>query len=213
MKIIIKSNLFGLGVLLGLSCLLIYITDKYILSVGFYNNSGDILSGVPGQDAYVYETLQKWIYLSEILYEIIKILIVSLIIYSALYLSDQNIGFEKVLKIIIYSEYIFLIPAASKIFWFIYKYPQGTISDWHKTYVLSMLSLLSNVPADWYYPLQTLNLFEVAYWFIIAYGISKITSFDYDKSLRIVLISYIPALVIWVATVAFCTIIMFPNNG
>lgn len=213
MRTLFRSNNFGLGVLLGLSFILIYITNKYILSVGFYNNSGDILSGTPGQDSVVYAALQKWIYLSQAVYEVVKILIVSLILYTALYLNDQPVAFGRLLNVVIYCEYIFLIPAAIKIPWFLYYYPNGSITDWHHTYILSALTLTGDVPADWYYPLQTLNLFEVAYWFLLAYGISKITRLDFDHSLRTVIVGYIPALIIWVATVSFFTLIVFPTNG
>jgi len=213
MKMLFKSNFFGLGVLLGLSFLLIGLTNKYILSVDFYNNSGDILSGIPGQDASVYNALQKWVYISEALYELFKLIVVTLILHTALYLNDQPVSFGRLLKVVIFSEYIFLIPAALKIPWFLYKYPNGTILNWHHTYILSALSLFDTLPADWYYPVQTLNVFEVCYWFLLAYGIFRITKLDFDRSLRIVVISYLPALLIWVSIVAFCTLAIFPNNG
>ena len=213
MKKLFKSNLLGLGTLIGLSFLLIYITGKYILSISFYNNSGDIFSGFPDQNAAVFDALKKWIYITDVLYIVVKITIIALILYTALFLNDQNVPFSSVLNVVIYCDYIFLIPAAIKVPWFLHMYPRGTILDWHKTYVLSALSLFDNTPADWYYPLQTLNVFEIAYWFLLAYGISKITRLDFDRSLKTVVISYVPALIIWVATICFCTLTMFPSHG
>jgi hypothetical protein len=213
MKTLFKSNLWGLGLLIGLSFLLIYITGKYILSVGFYNNSGDIFSGLPDQNTAVFDALQRWIYITEVLYTVVKVNVITLILYTALFLSDQKVSYNRVLNIVIYCEYVFLIPAAIKIPWFLDKYPNGTVSDWHKTYIFSALSLFEDVPADWYYPLQTLNIFEVLYWFLLAYGISKITALDFDNSLRTVLVSYLPALMIWIATVCFCTLTLFPTYG
>lgn len=213
MKTILKSNFFGSGLLLAVSFLLIYITNKCILSVGFYNNSGDIFSGVPGQDTNVYDALQKWIYVSDIFYTLIKVFIITLILYTALFLKDQQVSFSRLLNVVIYAEYIFFIPAILKIIWFSYRYPNGTLADWHKTYLFSALSLFGDLPADWYYPLQTLNLFEVGYWFLLAYGISKITRLDFDRSLKTVVFSYVPALLVWVATVAFFTLVIFPSNG
>lgn len=213
MKTLFKSNLGGLGILTGLSFLLIYITGKYILSISFYNNSGDIFSGLPDQDATVFDALQKWIYITDVLYIVVKVNIIAMILYTALFLSDQNISFDRVLNIVIKCEYIFLVPAAIKIPWFLHEYPNGTINDWHKTYVLSALSLFDNVPADWYYPLQTLNVFEISYWFLLAYGLTKITKLNFDSALQTILVSYLPALIIWVATVCFCTLTMFPSHG
>lgn len=213
MKTLLKSNFFGLGVLLGLSFILIAIAGKYILSVGFYNNSGDIFSGVPGQDAGIYDALQKWIYISDVVYTILKVNFIALIIYTALYLKNETVSFKRLLNIVIYCEYVFLIPAAIKIPWFLYRYPNGKVAEWHQTYVLSALSLFRDVPVDWYYPLQTLNVFEVAYWFLLAVGISRISRLDFDNALRTVLISYVPSLIIWVAAVSFCTLVLFPQYG
>ncbi|MGN6639520.1 MAG: hypothetical protein ACTHJ8_11465, partial [Mucilaginibacter sp.] len=204
MKRILKSNFFGLGLLLGLSFLLIYITDKYILSVDFFNRGSDIFSVIPEQ---VYHAVQKWIYFSQVIYTLVKVSLIALIIYTALYLSDESISFSRVLNIVIYCELIFLVPAALKIPWFLYKHPHGTLLDWHRTYILSALSFFNDVPADWYYPLQTLNVFEVAYWFLLAYGIYKATKLTFDNALKIIILSYVPALLIWVAMVSFCALV------
>ena len=41
--------------------------------------------------------------------------------------------------------------------------------------------------ADWYYPLQTLNIFELTYWFLLAFGIYKVTKLDFGGSSHLVL--------------------------
>jgi hypothetical protein len=192
---------------------LIYLTDHYILTINFYENSGDPVAGVPAQESVVYESLQKWIYLASALYLFMKLFFISLVLYTALYLSSHPVPFGKIFNVAVLADFIFLIPAAIKFFWFQYKYPDGTLADWHRVYVLSALSLFDSAPADWYYALQTLNAFEVTYWFLLAYGLHKISSMDYDQSLRLVVCSYVPALFIWVATVTFCTLVMFPNTG
>ena|GEM_PF-1052260 len=213
MKSLLKSNIIGLGALLGLSFALISITNHYILTINFYNNSGDLFSGIPDQESAVYESLQKWVYIGTASYLIVKLFLIALVLYTALYLSDQAVSFGKIFNITVLAEFVFIIPAVLKIIWFHHGYPNGTILDWHRMYVLSALSLFESAPADWYYPLQTLNVFEIIYWFLLAFGIYKVTKMDYDTSLRLVLFSYVPSLFIWIATVAFCTIMMFPNNG
>jgi hypothetical protein len=213
MKSIIKSNVFSLSALLLLTFILIYITDRYILTVNFYETSGDPLAGIPGQEKGVYESLQKWIYLSSVLYIVIKILLIALILYTGLYLSDHPVPFDRIFNVTILSEFIFLVPAAVKFFWFHLEYPEGTLSDWHRIYILSALSLFESAPADWYYVLQTLNIFELGYWFSLAFGIYRISGMSYDQSLKIVLVSYLPALFIWMATVTFFTLMLFPATG
>jgi hypothetical protein len=213
MNAYIKSNILSLCALIALSFALISATNHYILTVNFYDNSGDFLSGIPDQEGAVFESLQKWIYLSSAVYLVFKLALISLILYTALYLSGQPVRYARIFNVVTLSEFIFFIPAIIKIFWFHYEYPNGTLIDWQKLCIFSALSLFNSAPADWYYPLQTLNLFEILYWFLLAFGISKITTLNFDGSLRMVALSYLPALFIWAAIVAFCTLMIIPNAG
>ena len=202
-----------LGLLLGLSAVIISVTNHYILTINFFDSSGEYLNGNPALEGKTYEDIQKYIYSSTVIYTTFKLFVVALVLYTALFLADHPIPFAKAFNIVILSEFIFLLSAVLKIIWFLYAYPNGTLSDWHKTYIFSVLSLTGRVSADWYYPLQTLNLFEMLYWFILAYGIFCNTSLTYDRSLRIVVFSYLPALFIWVATIVFCSVMIFPGNA
>jgi len=213
MKSVVNSNILMLGLLLGLSAVIISVTNHYILTINFFDSSGEYLNGNPALEGKTYEDIQKYIYSSTVIYTTFKLFVVALVLYTALFLADHPIPFAKAFNIVILSEFIFLLSAVLKIIWFLYAYPNGTLSDWHKTYIFSVLSLTGRVSADWYYPLQTLNLFEMLYWFILAYGIFCNTSLTYDRSLRIVVFSYLPALFIWVATIVFCTVMIFPGNA
>jgi len=196
MKLLLKNSCLG-AILVLLTFVLIYITNRYILTVGFYSNSDDPLSGIPGQDVIIYENLQRWIYISSALYLLLKLSAISLVLYIALYLADQQVNYAEIFNI------------AS----FHYIFPQGTLQDWRQYYILSALSLFKNAPADWSYALQTFNVFEIAYWFLLAFLIHRRSNLNYDQSLRIVICSYLPALLIWVASVTFCTLMLFPANG
>ena len=213
MKNIAKLNTISITSLIGYTFLLIYITDRYVLTISFYENNGNPFPIISGQVNDVYSNLQKWIYISSALYLIIKLCLVSLVLYTALYLSDQVIVFQKVFLITTLAEFIFLIPAILKIWWFHHYYPHGTLSDWHNVYILSALSLLKSAPTDWSYALQTLNVFEIAYWFLLSLGIYKFSGMTYDKSLRLVIFAYVPALFIWVAVITFITLMLFPAIG
>jgi len=213
MNLFYKNPAISFLVLLLLNFLLIYITERYILTVDFYESSGDIFSGIPGKDTSVYQALQKWIYFSSAVYLILKLGTISLIIYTALQFNSREVTFRNVLKITILAEYLFLVPAAIKIVTFHYTFEHATLLDWHKYYILSAISLFNNVPADWAYALQSFNAIEIGYWFLLGYGIHKITMLSFDQSLRVVITSYVPALVIWIVTVSFFTLVMFPTTG
>lgn len=213
MKSIVKSNILYFSVLLALTYVLIALTNHYILTPDFYQKSGSALSGLPGGELAIYENMKKWIYFSEAIYLLVKIFAISLIFYTALFLSGKAVSLGQIFKVTLLSEYLFLVPAVIKIVWFYDYYPNASLTDWHKTYVLSALSIFDTVPGDWYYALQTLNIFEVAYWFVLGFGISSISDLSYDHSLRIVVTSYLPALFIWVCLVSFISLMFFPGTA
>ena len=58
------------------------------------------------------------------------------------------------------------------------------------------------------YPLKTINLFEIAYFFVLVYGLWKLLKNKFSKSLEIVAVSYGSGLVIWLGLVMFLTLNM-----
>ncbi|WP_429380307.1 hypothetical protein [Mucilaginibacter sp. UYCu711] len=192
---------------------MIFYTDHYILTTGFYENSGDPLFGIPGQGQAVFDNLQKWIYLSAIFYLLIKLAIISLILHTALYLNDHEVAMYDIFKITVIAETVLFVHSMLKIVLFSYTFPNGNLLGWNKYSVGSLLELFPNVPADWYYVFQTFNIFEVFYWFFLAYGIRNVTDLNYDASLKIVVQSYVPALLIWISLVTFISLMISPATG
>jgi hypothetical protein len=213
MKNMFKHTKWRLLLLLTCTFILIFLTDRYILTAAFYENNGDPFSGIPGQSTSIYNALQKWVYLSSAIYLLVKLFAITIILHTALYLKEQNVSVSKVFSVVVTTEFIFLIPAGIKLIIFNNTLQHANLLDWHRYHIFSALSLIENAPADWYYALESLNLFEFAYWFLLAFGISKITSKGFDESLRTVVFSYVPALFIWVITITFITLIMFPATS
>lgn len=213
MNFIKKSNLISLSAVLGLTLAIVSVSNELILTRSFFADSGHALAALPGQDILIYAGLQKWIYVLTGLYLLLKIGLTSLIIYTALYIVDRPISFSAILNMVTLCEVMFSLAAIIKILWFHFLYPHGSLLDWHQIYILSALSLFETIPADWYYPLQTMNAFEISYWFLLAFGMSRIAGFNYWHSLKIIACSYLPLLLIWIVVVCFCSIMYFPNHG
>jgi hypothetical protein len=213
MNLLLKNSKVNLLVLTFATFVLVYITNHYILTVSFFENGSDPLSAIPGEGLKIYESLQIWIYFATATCLFIKLIAISTIIYTALYINDHQVPFGKIFNIIVLAEFMFLIPAIIKLVSFPILYPAGTLTDWRQFFIFSALSLFKGAPADWNYCLETLNVFEVGYWFVLAFGISKITKLSFDKSIQIVVCYYLPALFIWVITVTFCTLLLFPGLG
>src|SRR5690606_35099916 len=109
-------------------------------------------------------------------------------------------------------EFVMLLPILIKTIWFTLAGGDYSLEDFQYFYPLSLLSVVDykQVDALWYYPLQLLNVFELLYWIALGWGLHTIIQKDFDRSLRIVLGSYLPALVLWIVVVMFLTVTFNP---
>ena len=75
-------------------------------------------------------------------------------------------------------------------------------------YPLSLINLFTQteVAKYWIYPLQSVNLFQIAYILMLAIGFAKVSSVKREKSDVIVLVTYGSALILWIAFIMFLTI-------
>lgn len=212
MKTIEKRLSRWFFLLLISSFALIFYTGRTILSIRFLGLSGEYLADDPLNEAAVFEQLQRWIYFSQAIYLIIKILLVAITIYVALIFANVKCRFLDIALVVVQCEYIFLLAGLIKLIAFSALYHPGTLSDWNRFHPLSALSILSDADQNWYYPLQVLNVFEFTYWFALAFGLSKLTGEYFDRSLRIIVTSYVPALGLWTLILTTYTMFMFPSH-
>jgi hypothetical protein len=148
-------------------------------------------------------------YLFLLVYYLIKFIAVSSVIYIIAYLKFYpKITFKEVYNIVLSSEFLFLLVPVCKILYFYFFQDNYTLQDIQYFYPLSALNIIGYEGLEpWYiYPLQTLNLFEVAYIFFLAYQIGKLVKSDLDFGLTVVLYSYVPALLFWVSVIMFFTL-------
>lgn len=198
--------------LIAVSLLLIGLTNKFILTVNFYERNGEPISGIPDMSAQVYERVKSAIYLYAAVYLVIKVLVITIILATGLYFFGTDVSFTRLLRVVILCEFVFLVPAAVKVFWFWPDRNSVDLITWQNFYFLSAASIYSDPRPAMLLPLQTLNVFEVAYWFLLAGGIEKITCIKFDKALKTVCLFYIPAVFVWVIFVVYLTVVYFPQS-
>ena len=112
------------------------------------------------------------------------------------------------------AEFVFLGVGVLKIVWFYFFQTSYTLEDLQYFYPLSALNIVGYKGLDnWFiYPLQVLNLFELAYWLLLSYFIGKLAFTEKDKGkpmdlgFKIVASSYGSALLLWVVVVMFFTL-------
>ncbi len=159
------------------------------------------------------ESQQKWAWLG---YAIIPLLILirsglvalSLSIGVFFYDMEQKIAFKHFFRVALIGEFILALVGYFKFGYFYFVKTDYTLQDLQQYYPLSYINFLDIKKLEpWLiYPLQTINLFEVAYFFVLVYGMHKLLKNKYWKSFEIVALSYGTGLAIWLGLVMFLTL-------
>lgn len=122
----------------------------------------------------------------------------------------EKIKFSDVISIVLIAEFVFIIAGFYKFINFYWIDTNYTLEDLQTYFPISLLNLKEHISTEkWLaYPLQIVNLFEVFYWFILAWGIRELLEekISYVKSLGLVAITYGIGLFFWVGVVCFIII-------
>ncbi|WP_348823840.1 hypothetical protein [Flavobacterium aestuarii] len=164
------------------------------------------------QIQHFFELQEKWQWVGNVFMPIL-LLLKTTIIASVLYIGTNffdkvTVTFKQSWSYVLTAEFVFLLVPVFKIVWLYFFQTNYKLEDVQYYYPMSALNIVGYKGLEsWFiYPLQTLNLFELAYWLILAYYIGKATQTNMDKGLKIVAYSYGPTLLLWVVTVMFFTL-------
>lgn len=165
---------------------------------------------------FAFQDKWQWVSYAFIpLFLIIKTTLVSNCLYiGAFFFSKAKVTFKQLFNAVVKAEFIFLGVGVFKIVWFYFFQTNYTLEDLQYFYPLSALNIVGyqELEAWFIYPLQVLNLFELAYWFLLSYFIGKLAFTGNDKGkpmdlgFKIVASSYGSALLFWVVVVMFFTL-------
>ncbi|WP_345947695.1 hypothetical protein ABDD95_12635 [Mucilaginibacter sp. PAMB04274] len=207
-----KSIFISFGAIAALTSVTI-VTAKYLIyTTNFFAESKNPLTGIYGQDALLLSELNIWLFLIANGYLLVKCLLVSFCLYTGFFIAGRVLSFRQIFGVVTLAESAFIISALLKVCWFHWRYPNGSLMEWHSVYMLSIIGFFNHVPAAWSYALQTMNGFELVYILTMAFGISRMTGNTYKNELTVVAASYMPVLLLWVVIVTFCTILYFPDH-
>ena len=153
----------------------------------------------------------KWEWVSYVLvplYYLIKIFLVGLCVYIGVVITGIDISFNKIFQIALLAEVIFLIPNIIKLCWFAFIQTQYTLSNIQFFFPFSLLSFFQPDAIDLWliYPLQLMNIFEIVYLFMLAYGLFIVTKRSYVKMLGLTAYTYGTGLFIWTISIMFLTV-------
>jgi len=145
---------------------------------------------------HIFTTLQ---YFSIPVVYLYKFTVTAFILWIGCFLFGYKVIYSKLWGLTMLAEIIFFIPEILKTLWFILVQSDPNIWDVRAFYPLSLMhffdyEMLNNA---WHYPLKALNLFEVAYWFFLVYGVCFLSGKKLKTSYIIVFSSYVFWFLAW----------------
>jgi len=171
-----KSYLFGILVLL---ILFLNFSSRNILisDILYFNSFAEQLSYEQIQDLLA--NGEKWAWLGYAFIPIIYAIKCSLVAFClsiGLFFVTDRFEFKKLFGVAVVAEFVFLIPAVGKLLWFLFVQTDYTLEDLQLFYPLSALSIFDyHAVQPWLlYPLQVLNVFELIYWVVLAFGVARV---------------------------------------
>ena len=128
-----------------------------------------------------------------------KFTVIAFVVWVGCFMFGYRVTYTQCWGVVIGAEYIFLIPEILKIGWFLIVEPDPSLSDISAFYPFSLMHFFdySEIGKRWAYPLRALNLFEIAYWFLLVEGIQHFARKDKKYIWIIVLCSYVLLFFLW----------------
>ncbi len=153
---------------------------------------------------------KKWEWVGYLILPIIYILkinLISICIIAGFFFFDKKVSYSKIFKAVVLADIIFFVPQLIKIIWFSFNtnYSMTDIQYFSPGSALSIFDPLT-VQAWLLLPLQAFNIFELGFWFLLAYQLKEYFEGDFTASFKNVALSYGSSYVVWVLFVMFLTL-------
>ncbi len=212
------SSLFSIKkrYLLLLICLfdflLIFLFDSFVLTDEVYYRSYEERLTVERIEK-ILAVREQWFWLKYALSPVglgLKLGLISLIIMIGITLQRWEVSFGQVFKIVLLADFVFFIPSFFNWFWLVSFESDITLKTINQLDFFSLKALFEPDSLEMWlaYPLQVFNLFEVLYWFFLAYSLSFISQKSYNDSLGMILSTYLLGLLLWVVTNMFLFVML-----
>jgi len=191
--------------------LTMWLSQSLVNEIVYYNTYSEQLTYDRAMELYGILKRYSWIgFAAYPIILLIKITAVSLVLYAGVIFLNLHKQFSlgMMFRVVTGSEIVFVIAGLTKVLWFYFFAGNYTMTDISFFYPASLINLFSPDDVDnfWIFPLQTVNLFNIGYLLLLAYGITAVGNVNRSSSEKIVVSTYVPALVLWIALIMFLTI-------
>jgi hypothetical protein len=128
-----------------------------------------------------------------------KFTLIAFTLWIGAFMAGYKLSFKELWKFTMVAEIVFILPEFFRLLWFLAVEQPESFQDIENFHLFSLFSLLDAGQTEkrFHYPLQALNIFEFAYWFILAIGLHTISRISFTRSLWVVLGSYTLCFFLW----------------
>ncbi len=195
-----------------LNILISWLSNRMLVDeVVFYNTFSDQLTWDRAMNLFGNLKNIAWLgYITIPIILFIKFSVVSLILYSGAFMFNlhNELTLGSIFRVLIISEIIIILAGLVKFLWFLFFAGNYTLHDLNFFYPLSLINLfrIEEVSQFWIFPLQMVNLFQIIYILSLSYGLYRSSGITQSGSEKIILATYLPALIVWVAFIMFLTL-------
>ena len=169
------------------NALLLYYIHDIIITDPQYFTGGNMNS------VELFRRVWNIIYFISPLYEFVKILIISVLIYQAIkFVNKSNIKFSGIFYIVLLAQLLLLIPDLFELVWFTFIKTDYAMSDVKYFDPLSVANLINyeDISFFTYKLLSSINFFNIFYWGLLIYLIKKYLEITIKDSIKVVFCFY-----------------------
>ncbi len=130
---------------------------------------------------------------------LVKFTFIGFFIWVGCFAFGYRVTYAQCWHLVMASEIIFILPEIVKIFWFLFFETDPNFAQVRAFYPLSLMNFFNHesVTAKWHYPLKSLNIFEIVYWFLLIAGIFIKSDKLYRQSVIIGISGYVLPFIFW----------------
>ena len=143
---------------------------------------------------------------------LVRMTLVSFCLLTGLLLTSRKLPFRDLFRIVLFAESAFAASTLLKLLLLAFSRNIDSVSQFESFAPLSLFSLVkaSSVPLWLAYPLQTLDVFLLLYFGLLAAGLRYFLRLPFRNALLLVLGSYGTGLLCWMIGLAFLTVSFNP---
>lgn len=138
-------------------------------------------------------------YLTIPLIYLIKFTFIAFFLWVGCFGFGYKVTYSNCWHIVLVSEIIFIFPEIIKVIWFMVFETDPNFGEVRALYPFSLMNFFNfeTVESKWHYPLKSLNLFEIIYWFLLVAGIYVKSYKIYRQSVIIGIFGYALPFIFW----------------